>query len=243
MSGAEPSDGELITAYRESGDEALRSRLVERYSGLAASIARRFEHRGVPLDDLVQVAQIGVINAVDRFDPERGAAFATYATPTVLGEIKRHFRDKTWAVRVPRGMKDLHIRVAPALAELRQTLGRSPTILEIAEHLGTSEEELLEAMEAGAAYQPDSIDAASQDGDHPGLGEVASRSDAGDESLDARVTVRSLMSQLPDRERTVVFLRYFEDLTQAEIAERVGVSQVHVSRILRQALDRLRQRA
>jgi RNA polymerase sigma-B factor len=243
VSEPDPSDRELFSGYRETGDETLRNRLVERYSGLAVSLARRFDQRGVPLDDLVQVAQIGVLNAVERYDPDRGVAFTTYATATVLGELKRHFRDKTWAVRVPRGVKELHIRVAPALAELRQSLGRSPTITEIARHLGSSEEDLLEAMEAGAAYRPDSMDASSQHGDGPSLGDRLISSGADDDLVDTRVTIRALMAQLPDRERVVVYLRYFEDLTQAEIAERVGVSQVHVSRLLRRALDRLGQHA
>ena len=239
MSETESSDRELFAGYRASGDEALRNGLVERYGGLAVSLARRFEHRGVPLDDLVQVAQIGVLNAVERYDPDRGASFTTYATATVLGELKRYFRDKTWAVRVPRGVKELHLRVGPALAELRQLLGRSPTITEIAHHLNSSEDDLLEAMEAGAAYRPDSMDASSRDGDRPTLADRFSPPTNDDDLVDTRVTVRALMAQLPDRERTVVYLRYFEDLTQAEIAERVGVSQVHVSRLLRRALDRL----
>lgn len=243
MSQLEPSDSEIVAAYRATGEESHRNQLVERYSGLAVFLARRFDHRGVPLDDLVQVAHVGLINAVERYDPDRGAAFATYATPTVLGEIKRYFRDKTWSMRVPRGLKDLHIRVAPALADLRQTLKRDPTIAELAHHLGSSEEELLEAMEAGAAYRPDSVDAVDRDRDGPGPGGVLTPSDSGEETLEARVTVRALMAQLPVREREVVFLRYFEDLTQAEIAARVGMSQVHVSRVLRQALGRLRQRA
>jgi RNA polymerase sigma-B factor len=239
MTEPDPPDSDLFGAYRESGDQELRNQLVERYAGLAVSLARRFDQRGVPLDDLIQVAQLGVINAVERFDPSRGAAFTTFATATVLGELKRHFRDKTWAVRVPRGVKELHIRVGPALAELRQLLGRSPTIAELAAHLETSEDDLLEAMEAGAAYRPDSMDATSAETDKPTLGDQIGAPGVDAETITERVTVRQLMAQLPHRERTVVYLRYFEDLTQAEIAERVGVSQVHVSRLLRRALDRL----
>jgi RNA polymerase sigma-B factor len=239
MDEPEPPDHELFGAYRASGDQELRNRLVERYAGLAVSLARRFDQRGVPLDDLVQVAQLGVLNAVERFDPDRGAAFTTFATATVLGELKRHFRDKTWTVRVPRGIKELHIRVGPALAELRHLLGRSPTIAELAEHLDSSEDDLLEAMEAGAAYRPDSMDAPSAEGDKPTLGDQISAPGTDVDVITERVTVRALMSQLPERERMVVYLRYFEDLTQAEIAERVGVSQVHVSRLLRRAIDRL----
>lgn len=244
MNDADPPESELFAAYRASGDDAIRNRLVERYSGLAVALARRFDQRGVPLEDLVQVAHIGVLNAVTRFDPDRGIAFTTFAMPTVLGEIKRHFRDKTWTVRVPRGVKDLHVRVAPAVSELHQLLGRSPTITEIAHHLNSSEDDVLEAMEAGAAYRPDSIDTPSQDGDGPGgLGDRISLPDNELAVTDERVTVRALMARLPERERLIVYLRYFEDLTQAEIANRVGVSQVHVSRLLRQALQRLGQRA
>lgn len=237
----DPPESELFAAYRATDDQAIRNRLVERYSGLAVALARRFDQRGVPLDDLVQVAHIGVLNAVTRFDPDRGVNFTTFATPTVLGEIKRHFRDKTWTVRVPRGVKDLHVRVAPAVSELHQLLRRSPTITEIADHVNSSEDDVLEAMEAGAAYRPGSIDTPSQDGDGPCLGDRIGIPDKELAVTDDRVTVRALMAQLPERERTIVFMRYFEDLTQAEIAERVGVSQVHVSRLLRQSLDRLGQ--
>ena len=243
MTKADPPESELFAKYRATGDHAIRNRLVERYSGLAVALARRFDQRGVPLDDLVQVAHIGVLNAVTRFDPDRGVNFTTFATPTVLGEIKRHFRDKTWSVRVPRSLKDLHVKVAPAVSELHQQLGRSPTIAEIADHLNSSEDDVLEAMEAGAAYRPDSIDTPSQDGDGPFLGDRISVPDKELGASDERVTVRALMTQLPERERTIVYMRYYEDLTQAEIAERVGVSQVHVSRLLRQSLERLGRQA
>lgn len=241
MKEPEPPENELFAAYRASGDETIRNRLVERYTGFAVALARRFDHRGVALDDLVQVAHIGVLNAVERYDPERGVKFTTFATPTVLGEVKRYFRDRTWVVRVPRGLKDLHIRVSPAVSELHQLFGRSPTITEIANHLGSSEDDVLEAMEAGAAYRPDSTDAPGQQGDGPGLGDRFSVPDKELGLVDERVTVRALMAQLPERERSIVYMRYFEDLTQSEIAERIGVSQVHVSRLLRRALDRLGQ--
>lgn len=241
MREATPSESELFAAYRASGDVSIRNRIIERYSGFAVALARRFDQRGVPLDDLVQVAYIGVLSAVERYDPDRGVNFTTYATPTVLGEIKRYFRDKTWAVRVPRGVKDLHITVAAVVDELHQSLGRSPTITEIAEHLGSSEDDLLEAMEAGAAYRPASTDAISHHGEGSSLGDRFSLPDKELGLADARVTVRALMARLPERERSIMYLRYFEDLTQAEIAERVGVSQVHVSRLLHQALERLGQ--
>lgn len=232
------SPDDLFARYSASGDPALRNELVQHYSGLAEALARRFDHRGVPLDDLVQVAQIGLLKAVERYDATMGAAFTTFATPTILGEIKRHFRDKTWSIRVPRSIKDLHLRVTPAVSELHHLLGRSPTVAEVAEHLGADEEDVLEAMEAGAAYRPDSVDAPRAGGDGGSIGDTL-RDDVRPELAETRVTVRALMQQLPERERTVVYLRYFEDLTQSEIAERVGVSQVHVSRLLRRALATL----
>lgn len=242
MKESEPTDRELFADYHAHRDEAIRNRVVERYAGLAVGLSRRFEHRGVPLDDLVQIAHIGVLKAVERFDPAQGAKFTTFATPTVLGEIKRYFRDKTWAVRVPRSAKDLHIQVAPAVGELHRLLHRSPTIAEIAEHLGSSEESVLQAMEAGAAYRSDSIDDQPGEDDRPSLVSRLGAPDAELERAATRVSVRTLMAELPERERSIVYLRYFEDLTQAEIADRVGLSQVHVSRLLRQALARLGQK-
>ncbi|HUS61302.1 MAG TPA: SigB/SigF/SigG family RNA polymerase sigma factor [Acidimicrobiales bacterium] len=238
MTESVPSSDELFAAYAASGDLDTRNLLVERYAGLAEALARRFANRGVPLDDLVQVAQLGLLKAVERYSTEHGAAFTTFATPTVLGEIKRHFRDKTWSIRVPRSIKDLHLRVGPAVAELHHLLGRSPTVAEIADHIGVDEDAVLEAMEAGAAYRPDSVDAPGGSGEGPTIADTL-RDGASPELAEVRVTVRALMRQLPERERTVVYLRYFEDLTQAEIAERVGVSQVHVSRLLRKALQSL----
>ncbi len=234
------SADQLLEAYLASGrDPELRNKLVECHAGLAEALARRFQHRGVPVEDLAQVAHIGLLKAVERYSPDRGAAFTTFATPTILGELKRHFRDKTWAVRVPRSVKDLHLRVAPSVSELHHLLGRSPTIAEIAEHLGADEEDVLEAMEAGAAYRPDSVDAVRTGGDSGPTIADSLTAEVSPELAETRVTVRHLMQQLPERERTVVYLRYFEDLTQAEIAERVGVSQVHVSRLLRRALETL----
>ena len=238
MTARQPTDSELFRRYLTSGDPVIRNRLVERHLGLAESLARRFDHRGVPLDDLVQVAQIGLIKAVERYEPSRGAAFSTFATPTVIGEIKRHFRDKTWAIRVPRSIKDLHLRIGPAVSELRHELGRSPSIAEIADRAGTTEDFVLEAMEAGAAYRPDSVDAPTSGTAGPSTSSQLPAETTPD-LAETRVTVRSLMARLPERERTVVYLRYFEDLTQAEIADRVGVSQVHVSRLLQRALGTL----
>jgi RNA polymerase sigma-B factor len=228
----------LFEDFAQTRSEAARNKIVERYAGLAAALARRFDRRGEPLEDLIQVANLALVGAVERFDPTQGAAFSSFATPTVLGELKRHFRDKTWSVKVPRGLKELHLRVGPAVADLHAALGRGPTIVELAEHLGVAEEDVIEAMEAGAAYRPGSLtmpDVAGEQRDDRALAE----SEPGYNDVEARLTVRSLMRQLPERERNIVYLRYFEGLTQSEIADRIGVSQVHVSRLLREALARL----
>lgn len=228
----------LFREYSESRAQSVRNSIVERYTGLAVALARRFENRGEPLEDLIQVASMALVGAVERFDPQQGAAFSSFATPTILGELKRHFRDKTWSVKVPRGIKELHLRVSPAVAELHAALGRGPTIPELAAHLGVSDEEVVEAMEAGAAYKPGALSAPDGDGESR-EDRLLGEEEEGYTNIEARVTVRALMERLPDRERSIVYLRYFEDLTQSEIADRIGVSQVHVSRLLREALARL----
>jgi RNA polymerase sigma-B factor len=233
-------EDELFREYSQSRSQAARNRIVESYTGLAIALARRFENRGEPLEDLIQVASMGLVGAVERFDPDQGAAFSSFATPTILGELKRHFRDKTWSVKVPRGLKELHLRVAPAVAELHAALGRGPTVPELAEHLGVSTDEVVEAMEAGAAYKPSGLSTPGNDGDDDSREDrLLGEEDAEYGTVEARMTVRTLMAKLPERERSIVYLRYFEDLTQSEIAERIGVSQVHVSRLLREALTRL----
>lgn len=237
-----PSEESLFATYQQTRDVKLRNDLVERHLGLAVALARRFEGRGVSLDDLIQVANVGLIHAVERFDPEHGARFATFATATLLGELKRYFRDRAWTVRVPRGLKDLRLRIPSAVAELHQTLGRSPSIAEIAGKLECAEDDVLEAMEAGTAFRPDSIDAPGNDDDGPRLSDRLASMDADLDASDTRMTIRRLLLQLPERERAVLYLRYFEDLTQAEIAEAIGVSQVHVSRLIKQAQERLRER-
>ena len=228
----------LFREYAASRSEAARNRIVERYAGLAAALARRFDRRGEPLEDLIQVANLALVGAVERFDPALGAAFSSFATPTVLGELKRHFRDKTWSVKVPRGVKELHLRIGPMVADMHAALGRGPTVPELAEHLGVAEEDVIEAMEAGAAYRPGSLTAPDTSGE-PREDRALAELDVGYGDVEARLTVRALMAQLPERERSIVYLRYFEDLTQSEIADRIGVSQVHVSRLLREALARL----
>lgn len=234
----EHDEEELFREYANTRSIEARNRIVERYAGLAAALARRFDRRGEPLEDLIQVANLALVGAVERFDPEQGAAFSSFATPTVLGELKRHFRDKTWSVKVPRGLKELHLRIGPAVADMHAALGRGPTVPELAENLGVSEEDVIEAMEAGAAYRPGSLappDVSGEPRDDRALAEP----EPGYGDVEARLTVRALMAQLPERERSIVYLRYFEGLTQSEIADRIGVSQVHVSRLLREALARL----
>ena len=229
--------------YSESRDPALRSQLVEAHIGLAEYLARRFTNRGEPLDDLIQVASLGLLKAVDRFDPERGLEFSTYATPTIVGELKRHFRDKGWAVRVPRRVQELHLRLASVVSMLSQELGRSPTIGEIAQAAAVSEEEVLEAIEAGHAYRFTSLDAPSSAEEE---GTLASQLGEDDQALvdsEHRMALSPLIARFPARERTILHLRFFEGLTQSEIASRLGISQMHVSRLLARSLAQLRSSA
>jgi RNA polymerase sigma-B factor len=231
--------------YRACGDRHIRDELIEEHRWMAVYCARRFQHRGEPLEDLIQVGMLGILKAVERFDPNFGVVFATFAMPTIMGELRRHFRDHTWPVRVPRRVKELHLELAGATEQLSQDLGRPPIVEELAERLRASVEEVLEAMEAGAAYHPaplspprdlDEDDQGAQDGvtlgaDDPRLA-----------SSDVRLTVEALLNSLPQRERQVIQLRFFDGLTQAEIAIQVGISQVHVSRVLRHTLDQLHLR-
>ena len=229
--------------YAQTRDRALRDKLITAHMGLAEYLARRFTNRGEPLDDLVQVAALGLLKAVDRFDPERGLEFSTYATPTIVGELKRHFRDKGWAVRVPRRVQELHLRLAGVVSLLSQELGRSPTIGEIAQAAAVSEEEVLEAIEAGHAYRFTSLDAPSGNDDDVSLSAELGADDQGLIDSEHRVTLSPLIAQFPPRERTILHLRFFEGLTQSEIAARLGISQMHVSRLLARSLAHLRTQA
>jgi RNA polymerase sigma-B factor len=229
--------------YADTKDPALREDLVTAHIGLAEYLARRFTNRGEPLDDLVQVASLGLLKAVDRFDPERGLEFSTYATPTIVGELKRHFRDKGWAVRVPRRVQELHLRLGSVVSVLSQELGRSPTIGEIAQAASVSEEDVLEAIEAGHAYRFTSLDAPSGSDDE---GTLATQLGEDDQALidsEHRVALSPLIARFPPRERTILHLRFFEGLTQSEIAGRLGISQMHVSRLLARSLAQLRASA
>jgi RNA polymerase sigma-B factor len=229
--------------YAMSRERSLRDELVTAHMGLAEYLARRFTNRGEPLDDLVQVAALGLLKAVDRFDPERGLEFSTYATPTIVGELKRHFRDKGWAVRVPRRVQELHLRLGSVVSMLSQELGRSPTIGEIAQAAAVSEEEVLEAIEAGHAYRFTSLDAPSGNDDDMSLSAELGEEDQGLIDSEHRVTLSPLIAQFPPRERMILHLRFFEGLTQSEIAGRLGISQMHVSRLLARALAQLRTQA
>jgi RNA polymerase sigma-B factor len=234
----------LFVDYARTRDQRVRDRLVASHLPLAEYLARRFSNRGEPLDDLIQVASLALLKAVERFDPDRGLEFSTFATPTIVGELKRHFRDKGWAVRVPRRVQELHLQLSSVVASLAQELGRSPTIPEIAREAGASEEEVLEAMEAGRAYRLSSIDAprpgdAEEDG--TGLAGRLGEDDLGIRHVELRLELSPLLSSLPERERTILHLRFFEGLTQSEIAAQLGISQVHVSRLLSRSLQQLRE--
>ena len=237
---------ELRAKFREyatTRDEALREQLVTAHIGLAEYLARRFTNRGEPLDDLVQVASLGLLKAVDRFDPERGLEFSTYATPTIVGELKRHFRDKGWAVRVPRRVQELHLRLGTVVSTLSQHLGRSPTIGEIAHAASASEEEVLEAIEAGHAYRFTSLDASPSNEDEGNLSAQLGEDDQALIASEHRMALSPLIARFPPRERTILHLRFFEGLTQSEIADRLGISQMHVSRLLARSLAQLRDAA
>ena len=238
-------DRELFARYKD-GDEQARELLVERFLPLARQLARRYQRAGEPLDDLLQVASMGLIKAIDRFDPEREIAFSSYAVPTILGEIKRHFRDRTWAVRVPRDLQELTLRVDKAVGELSEELRRQPSVAEIGAAVGAEEEQVLEALQAGGAYRAMSFDAPRGTG---GDDETATLADSvgvdehGFDRAEERATLANLLTTVTPREREVLRMRFEEDMTQAEIGAVIGVSQMQVSRVIRQALSRLRAAA
>lgn len=232
------AEAERFRRYRATGDRELRNELIEEHRWLALHCAKRFANKGEPLDDLVQVAMLGVLKAVERFDPDFGATFATFAVPTMTGELRRHFRDTTWAVHVPRRAKDRQHTVKVAVDDLGHTLGRSPTVAEIASHSGIPVEEVLDALEAARCYRNTPL-AAANDDDQPDISTFGEL-DRGLDAVEATATVDRLLTQLPARERRIVELRYRRGLTQSHIAELVGVSQVQVSRLLRASLARMR---
>jgi RNA polymerase sigma-B factor len=232
---------QLFRDYRQSGERSQRNRLIEAHRGLAASIAHDYRDRGVDLDDLVQIAMLGTLKAVERFEPERGIPFSSFASRTINGEIKRYFRDRTWAVRPPRSAQERHLDLRRTSAAMTLRLGRAPKVSELAEELGLTSESVLEAMEAGAAYRATSLDAR-RPGDEEGLtlGDRLPSEEAASRPAEVRVLVGQLLDTLPEREAEILRLRFYDELTQTEIAERVGISQMHVSRLIRRCLLDLR---
>ncbi len=235
------SERDLFRRYRLAGDSAARNALIGRFLPLATKLARRYRHSSEPLEDLEQVAAMGLVKAVDRFDLSRGSAFSSFLVPTVLGELKRHFRDTTWAAHVPRRMQERVMRVTRTIDELSSGGGQSPSVAEIAAQSGQSTEDVLEAMEAAQAYQARPIELPNADGDEdqrdylPELG----RHDSGYDLAELGAAVSPTVASWPRREREILRLRFLEDLTQSQIADRVGLSQMHVSRLIRAAVDKL----
>src|SRR6476659_6154615 len=232
----------LLRRYHEDGDLQAREQLIEQYMSLVRSLARRYSYRGEQLADLVQIGAIGLIKAIDRFDVNRGVELTTYATPNIIGEIKRHFRDRGWSVRVPRGLQELNIQLSKLLEQLTVQYGRSPTIPELAKAAGVEEEEVLEALESGRAYSSLSLSAgggSDEDGELDpleSLGEVEHQYEVSED----RAVLAPGFRVLDDRERTILHLRFFEGLTQSQIAQQVGISQMHVSRLIRRSLEKIR---
>lgn len=233
----------LDDGVSEAVRATARDELVQLHLPLVEHCARRFRNRGEPFEDLVQVGTIGLIKAVDRFDTDRGVEFSTYATPTIVGEIKRHFRDKGWAIRVPRRLQELRMQISSCSSELNQSLGRSPTPSEIAESIGCSVDEVIEGIESSNAYSTLSLDAGSDSSDDGSLSmlDTMGVDDDGIEHVELRESLKPLLEQLPAREKNILMLRFFKNLTQSQIATEVGVSQMHVSRLLAKTLDHLRQ--
>jgi len=233
----------LLRRYHEDGDLQAREQLIEQYMSLVRSLARRYSYRGEQLEDLVQIGAIGLIKAIDRFDIERGVELTTYATPNIIGEIKRHFRDKGWAVRVPRGLQELNVQLSRIVEQLTVQLGRSPTIPELAEAAGAQEEEVLEALESGRAYSPLSLSSTTGgDGEETldPLESIGTEEHQYEVSEDRAVLAPGFKA-LDDRERMILQLRFFEGLTQSQIAQQVGISQMHVSRLIRRSLEKIRE--
>jgi len=235
---------QLFARYRGHDDQMAREELVEQFLPLAESLAQRYRRGAEPLEDLVQVASVGLLNAIDRFDPERGTAFSSFAVPTIVGELKRYFRDKGWAIKVPRDLQELAQRVDRTTGRLMHELGRAPTVSEIADDLGVTLEQVLEAREAAAAHRAESLDRpCSDDEDAARIADTLGAPEPGYLQAEQAATLETMMSILSDREREILRLRFAEDLTQSEIGQRVGMSQMHISRLLRGAVTRLRETA
>jgi RNA polymerase sigma-B factor len=235
---------QLFARYRSRGDLAARDELVERFLGLATRLAQRYHRGAEPLDDLVQVASVGLLKAIDRFDPTRGTAFSSFAVPTIAGELKRYFRDKGWALKVPRDLQESAQRVNRTTDRLVHELGRTPTVAEIADDLAITPEQVLEAREAATAYRAEPLDRPfGDDQDATSVVDTLGADEPGYRQAEHSATLQAMLSVLSDREREVLRLRFAEDLTQSEISQRVGLSQMHISRLLRQAITRLSETA
>jgi RNA polymerase sigma-B factor len=234
-----PDDRILLRRYHEAGDLQAREQLIERYMSLVRSLALRYSSRGEQLEDLVQIGAIGLIKAIDRFDLDRDVELATYATPNIIGEIKRHFRDKGWAVRVPRGLQELNVRLSRLVEQLTVQLARSPTIADLAKEAGVEEEEVVEALESGRAYSTLSLSAG--DDDNPDLLESIGTEEQQYEVSEQRAVLAPGFRVLEERERRILKLRFFDGLTQSQIAQRIGISQMHVSRLIRRSLQQMRE--
>ncbi len=235
---------ELFRRYKEEGDSDAREKLVMSHLNLVRFLANKFKNRGEPIDDLMQVGYLGLLKAIDGFDPSRGLEFTTYATPTILGEIKRHFRDKGWSVRVPRRLQELSAKVNQATDVLTTQLQRSPKIEEVADYLGASVDEVLEAMESSSAYSSVPLEGtgSAENDDAPSIIDRYATDDKDLEHTDDRLMIEEALSELSPREREVIELRFREGLTQIEMAERLGISQVQVSRLLRRTLKKIQDR-
>jgi RNA polymerase sigma-B factor len=233
----------LLRRYHENGDLQAREQLIEQYMSLVRSLARRYSYRGEQLEDLVQIGAIGLIKAIDRFDLDRGVELTTYATPNIIGEIKRHFRDKGWSVRVPRGLQELNVQLSRLVEQLTVQLSRSPTIPELAKAAGVEEEEVLEALESGRAYTSLSLSVGSGGGDEDDLDPLESlgTEEHQYEVSEDRAVLAPGFKALDERERKILQLRFFEGLTQSQIAQQVGISQMHVSRLIRRSLEKIRE--
>jgi RNA polymerase sigma-B factor len=247
VEGARRRNAQLFAVFRDQGANeatrlAAREGLVTLHLPLVEHCARRFRNRGEPFEDLVQVGTIGLIKSIDRFDLERGVEFSTYATPTIIGEIKRYFRDKGWAIRVPRRLQELRMQIGAATGDLTQSLGRSPTPRELAEALDCTVEDIVEGIESGNAYSTLSLDATDDGGEDGGVSmlDTIGVDDEGLEHIEIRESIKPLLEALPAREKRILLLRFFKNKTQSEIADEIGVSQMHVSRLLSRTLDQLR---
>jgi RNA polymerase sigma-B factor len=233
-------DRELLRRYHEGGDASAREALVNRHLPLVRSLARRYAGRGESIEDIEQVGSIGLIKAIDRYELSREVALTTYATPNIVGEIKRHFRDKGWAIRVPRALQELNGKMGPTIERLTARLGRSPSIAEIANEFQTTPEQVLEAMEAGSAYAPQSLSAGPDGDSELDPMETIGSEDLEFERTDERTSLEPALQLLPDREQLILKLRFEEGLTQTQIADKIGISQMHVSRLIRRSLERMR---